>query len=196
MYAKRTHWALLCTGAAVGPAEETGENASPGESRQSERRFRDADNVDMATALRGLKQTRNLRVLRLTCCCGCGIRSGYSCRKPHGRGGGSLFTSGKLPGWPFTGLLCPPHNHWGPGSFPPILIYDTCLRVQNGCPSAYHHLHILAAGRKEHGPPPFEGISSKSCLFIPPVRVESYSTDSCKIHREKNFFSPGGHVLG
>lgn len=36
-------------------------------------------------------------------------------------------------------------------------------------------------GQREPAPPPFEGISRKSCLFIPLVRTESYSTDSFKV---------------
>lgn len=102
--------ALGCRRAhALGLAEETGETASPGESRPRARRILRRGNVDMATALRGLKETRSHRVLRLTCC-GCGIGSGCGCQRSHGRGGSSLLTSRKLPGWPFTGLLPAPQS--------------------------------------------------------------------------------------
>lgn len=45
--------------------------------------------------------------------------------------------------------------------------------------------------------PPFEGISRKFCSFIPLVRTESCSTDSCKVYSETFgffFFPPGSYV--
>lgn len=52
-------------------------------------------------------------------------------------------------------------------------------------------------GRKKHVLPPFEGISRKFCSFIPLVRTESCSIDSCKVYSETFgfFFSPPGSYV-
>lgn len=96
---------------ALGPAEETGETASPGESRPRARRIlrrRQRGYGDGASRPEGDKKPPRpeAHVLRLWG----GIGSGCGCQRSHGRGGSSLLTSRKLPGWPFTGLLPAPQS--------------------------------------------------------------------------------------
>ena len=92
-----------------------------------------------------------------------------------------------------SGLFCPPHNHQGSGSFhlfdPPFLslIPASWSKIAAWVPTITS-VFQLGVGRRKHVLPPFEGIPRKFCSFIPLVRTESHSTDSCKVQWEMFLF--------